>query len=68
MVLADGDAWDRYCAPQWKNLYDWFLANPHDLDAAPAVRERLSEHRRRYVTVQRDHLGWGIFVLRPALT
>ncbi|MGZ6834109.1 MAG: SAM-dependent methyltransferase [Mycobacteriaceae bacterium] len=67
MVLADGNAWDRYCAPQWKNLYDWLLANPHDPDA-PAVRERLVSHRKRYVTDQRDHLGWGIFALRPVLT
>ncbi len=66
MVLADGDAWDRYCAPQWKNLYDWLLANPHD-PRAPAVRERLTDHRRRYVTVQRQHLGWGIFVLKEQL-
>ena len=67
MVLADRKAWDRYCPPQWKNLYDWLRANPHDPDA-PAVRQRLTAHRRRYVTVQRDHLGWGIFVLRPELT
>jgi SAM-dependent methyltransferase len=67
MVLADKNAWDRYCAPQWNNLYAWLLAHPHHADAL-AVRERLTSHRARYVTVQREHLGWGIFALKPALT
>lgn len=66
MALADKDAWDRYCAPQWNNLYNWLRANPRDPDA-PAVRERLTSHRARYVSVQRDHLGWGVFVLKPGL-
>lgn len=63
-VAADTDDWDRYCAAQWRNLHDWLLAHPRD-QLAGAVRERLTGHRRRYLGVQREYLGWAVFVLRP---
>ncbi len=66
MVLTDGDGWDRYCAAQWKNLYDWISANPTDPDV-DAAKARLKADREKYVKAQRDHLGWGVFVLRPAM-
>lgn len=66
MVVTDGDGWDRYCAAQWKNLYDWVRANPDDPDV-DAAKGRLRTDRRNYVRVQREYLGWGVFVLRPAL-
>jgi SAM-dependent methyltransferase len=64
MVLADGDSWDRYAAAQWWTISDWLRANPDDPDA-PAMREFLDRERRNHLAYIRDHLGWGVFVLRP---
>lgn len=65
MVLADQDSWDRYVASQWWTISDWLRANPHHPDA-PAMREFLADARDTHLTYQRDYLGWGVFVLRPA--
>lgn len=67
MVVTDPDGWDRYCAAQWRNLYDWIVVNPGDPDVE-AAKARLKADRKNYVTVQRDSLGWGVFILRPALS
>ena len=64
MVLADGDSWDRYAAAQWWTVSDWLRANPDDPDA-PAMREFLDREPRNHLAYIRDHLGWGVFVLRP---
>ncbi|GAA2806809.1 hypothetical protein GCM10020219_093220 [Nonomuraea dietziae] len=64
MVLADPDSWDRYMASQWLTLSDWLLANPDDADA-PALRDFLRQSRRSHLEYGRQHLGWGVFVLRP---
>ncbi|MBO0881761.1 MAG: methyltransferase domain-containing protein [Mycobacterium sp.] len=62
MVLADQDSWDRYAAAQWLNLRRWLDANPDD-ELAGQVREELDTGPVRYVTYQREYLGWGIFAL-----
>ncbi|MFB9533312.1 SAM-dependent methyltransferase [Nonomuraea roseola] len=64
MVLANPDSWDRYMASQWLTLSDWLLANPDDADA-PALRDFLRQSRRSHLEYGRQHLGWGVFVLRP---
>lgn len=63
MVLSDGDSWDRYVAAQWWTLERWLHEHPDD-DDAPEVHRLLSESRSTYLTHQRRHLGWGVFVLR----
>lgn len=63
MVLSNEDDWDRYYAPQWRTLSDWLLANPDDADA-PAIRDFLHRSRRSHLEYGRQHLGWGVFVLR----
>jgi SAM-dependent methyltransferase len=65
MVLADGDSWDRYVASQWWTISRWLDDNPDDPDHA-AMREFLDKARRSHLEYQRDYLGWGVFVLRPA--
>ena len=65
MVLADGDSWDRYEAAHWPTILDWLAANPSDEDA-PAMREFLDRERSAYLRFGRRHLGWGVFVCRPA--
>jgi SAM-dependent methyltransferase len=65
MVLADGDSWDRYVAAQWWTVSQWLRANPDDPEA-PDMRDFLAESRRSHLAYGRAHLGWGVFVLRPA--
>jgi SAM-dependent methyltransferase len=65
MVLADGDSWDRYAAGQWWNVTGWLAGNAGHPDA-PAMRRYLDASRRSHLRYQRDLLGWGVFVLRPA--
>ena len=64
MVLADGDSWDRYVAPQWWTITQWLAANPDDPDAE-AMREFLDLARRSHLAYGRQYLGWGVFVVRP---
>lgn len=63
MLLANSDDWDRYTASQWLNVANWLDANPDDPDAA-TVRAERDQSRRRYLTDERDTVGWGVFVLR----
>lgn len=64
MVLADGDSWDRYVAAQWWTISHWLRAHPDSPDA-PAMRQFLDQGRWAHLAYGRDHLGWGVFVLRP---
>lgn len=64
MVLANHDDWDRYASSQWLNVARWLDAHPDDPDA-PSVRETRDDSRRSYLQKDRDHMGWGVFVLRP---
>lgn len=65
MVLADGDSWDRYVAPQWWTVTEWLAANADD-PFAPRMREYLHDTRGAHLAYGRRYLGWGVFVLRPA--
>jgi SAM-dependent methyltransferase len=65
MVMADHDSWDRYVASQWWTLSDWLRANPDDPEV-DEVREFLDRARRSYLEYQREHMDWGVFVVRPA--
>ena len=63
MVLASPDDWDRYAASQWLNVARWLDENPDDPDAE-AIRTEMAGSKRDYLADGRDHLGWGVFVLR----
>lgn len=63
MVLANGDNWDRYYAPQWLAVDDYLRANPHDPEA-DALREWNAAARRGHLEYGRRYLGWGVFVMR----
>ncbi|MFC2171144.1 SAM-dependent methyltransferase [Acidobacteriota bacterium] len=66
MVLANHDDWDRYEASQWTTGRDWIREHPDDPDVA-SLREWISKNRLTYLTYGRRFLGWGVFVLRPAV-
>lgn len=67
MVLADGNSWDRYAAGQWWAVDAWLRDNQDHPDAS-SMREFLERHRRSYLQYGRRYLGWGVFVMRPALS
>lgn len=62
IVSSEGD-WDRYDALHWQTLDRWLEANPDD-PQAEEFRARGAEYRDRYLSWQRDALGWAIFVCR----
>lgn len=63
MVLADGDSWDRYAAPHWRNIRLFLDEHPDD-ELAAGFREELRQDQLDYVRYRRPLLGWGVFVLR----
>ncbi len=63
MVLADGNSWDRYVAPQWWAIRDWLAAHPDDPDA-DALRDFVVRSKLNFLAYERRYLGWGVFVLR----
>ena len=65
MVLANGDGWDRYAAPQWRSVSDWLRAHPDDAQA-DTIRNMHEQSRRDHLAYARRYLGWGVFVLRQA--
>lgn len=64
MVLSNTDDWDRYVASQWRTVDEWLRQNPDDSDA-DALDQWIRAGQRSYLRVDRRHLGWGVFVLRP---
>lgn len=65
LVGASLDDWDRYESLHWRAVEEWLAQNPDDPDAEPLRREH-DEHRRRYVDLLRDHLGWAMLAgLKP---
>lgn len=63
MVLASHDTWDRYIAAQWWTVSEWLKNNPGDPEAT-VIRKWIADSRRDYLQYERQHLGWGVFVLR----
>lgn len=66
MVLANGDDWDRYAAPQWWALTEWLRANPDD-PRRDEVREFRDRARSGHLAHRKRYMGWGVFVLRPEI-
>jgi SAM-dependent methyltransferase len=61
LVAASEDDWDRYESLHWRSLEEWLAEHPDAPDAGTIG----AEYRRwkdRYLHVQRDLLGWAIFV------
>jgi len=63
MVLANGDSWDRYYAPQWLAVADYLRVHPQEPEAEE-LRAWIAKARRSYLEYGRRYLGWGIFVMR----
>ena len=63
LIASSLDDWDRYESLHWLTLEAWLHEHPDD-PAGAEFRELGRRHRERYLSWQRDLLGWGIFVGR----
>ena len=63
LIASSEDDWDRYDSLHWQTLDLWLEANPEHPQAGE-FRARGAEYRERYLSWQRDSLGWAIFVCR----
>ena len=61
IVAASDDDWDRYESLHWRSLEEWLAEQSDDPDAE-AIRAEYRRWKKRYLQVQRDLLGWAIFV------
>ena len=63
LIASSADDWDRYESLHWRALEEWLAANPDDPDA-PEIGRRHQANRDRYLSVDRELLGWAIFGAR----
>ena len=63
LIAASRDDWDRYESLHWRAIEDWLDENPDDPEG-PELRREYEGHKRNYLEVQRELLGWAIFVGR----
>lgn len=63
LIASSEDDWDRYESLHWSTLAEWLAENPTDPDA-DEFRALVQRRRERYLTWERDLLGWAIFALR----
>ena len=65
LIAASEDDWDVYESLHWRALEDWLEAHGDDADAAEIGRLH-ETFRDRYLTSQRELLGWAIVIGRKA--
>ena len=65
MLISSHEEWDHYHTSRWHSVYQYLRDNPQDPEAQ-ALYEWNAHSRRVYLQYERDYLGWGVFVLRPA--
>ena len=63
LIASSEDDWDRYETLHWLALDEWLAANP-DHPQAEEFRLRGAARRNRYLTWEREALGWAILVCR----
>jgi SAM-dependent methyltransferase len=63
LIDSSRDEWDRYESLHWLTLEEWLHEHPDEPDTAE-FRELGRRTRERYLSWQRELLGWAIFVGR----
>jgi SAM-dependent methyltransferase len=61
IIAASEDDWDRYETLHWRALEEWLAAHMDDPSAA-AIRAEYERWKARYLRVDRELLGWAIFL------
>ena len=64
LIGSSTDDWDRYESLHWRAVEDWLAEQEHGSLEAAEIRGEYERHKRRYLEVGRDHLGWAILVGR----
>jgi SAM-dependent methyltransferase len=67
LIASSEDDWDAYESLHWRAIEDWLAEHPEDVDAEE-IRRRHEQARDRYLSFQRELLGWAIFVGRKRPT
>lgn len=62
MMLVPQEGWDRYYSAQWRALSAWLKDNTSHPDWH-SVRTLYQQSRRNYLSLEREYVGWGVFVL-----
>jgi DNA-binding Lrp family transcriptional regulator len=65
LIAASADDWDRYESLHWHTAWTWVKSHPAHPDAA-MLAGAVEAGKRRYLELEREYLGWAIFVCRIA--
>jgi SAM-dependent methyltransferase len=65
LIAASADDWDRYESLHWHTAWTWVKSHPAHPDAA-MLAGAVEAGKRRYLELEREYLGWAIFVCRVA--
>jgi SAM-dependent methyltransferase len=63
IIASSEDDWDHYESQHWRALEEWLAENPRDSDSSE-IRERHRRNRDTYLNLERELLGWAIFIGR----
>lgn len=65
LVGASVEDWDRYESLHWRSVESWLAEHP-DAPRAAELRSENEQHKRAYIEVRRDRLGWALIAgLKP---
>lgn len=66
VARASHDEWDRYERENWVGLIQWLRENPEHAERDEVLRH-LRKSQEEYLRYDREHIGWAMYVLTPAL-
>jgi SAM-dependent methyltransferase len=61
LIASSTDDWDRYESLHWQACEEWLAENEQHPDAT-RIRSDYHRYKEAYLSVERDLLGWAIFV------
>ena len=66
VLRASLDDWDRYQSGDWHGLILWLEENPDHPDRDQVINH-LRQQQDEYLAYGREHIGWAMMVLAPAV-
>jgi SAM-dependent methyltransferase len=64
LLASSPDDWDRYESLHWRAVEAWLAEQEDGSREAEEIHAENEAHKRAYLEVGRDHLGWAILVGR----
>jgi len=65
VLHSNHDDWDHSESENWRGLADWLDENPTHREREEVIRH-LHDSQEEYLRYAREHLGWALYVLKPA--